>query len=211
MGRQAARVSAPKRVRIAVEFRPLDDGESRVTKDRETALNRIGTILLMAAVIVAVALSALAYQYVSDAQRAQALTTARILDMMSAELSTQTTLRSELTQQPEENGTSIQGAYLANIRRDGMQEHSTTKQKLDALSKSNVAILTLMDLYEPYAQSDGFKAKARAFRSYAIAWNDRWDSVMEYFMAGGNLPASDVPFPEGFRAAVETEKQLVAK
>jgi tellurite resistance protein len=210
MGYRAAWVSAPKRVRIAIEFRPLYDGEPRVSKDRETDLNRIGTTLLMAAVIVAVALSALAYQYVSDAERAQALTAARILDMMSAELRTQTPLRSELTQQLLENGASAQGDYLAAIRRDGMQAHKTTKQKLDALSKSNVAILTLLDLYEPYAQTDGFKAETRAFRSYAIAWNDRWDSVMEYFMAGGNVPASDVPFPDGFRAAVEAEKELAA-
>lgn len=91
-----------------------------------------------------------------------------------------------------------------------MPAHSDMRHKLGALSRSNVAILTLLDLYEPFAQTDSFKAEARAFRSYAIAWNDRWDSVMEYFMAGGNLPASDVPFPAGFRAAVEAENKVVA-
>jgi len=178
--------------------------------DGATLLNRIGAILLVAALVIAVGLSVMTHRSVSETQKAQALTAARILDTISTELRTQTTLRSELTKQLVENGAGSQGAYLAKIRRDGLQAHSTTKQKLDALSRSNVAILTLLDLYDPYARTDGLKAETRAFRSYAIAWNDRWDSVMEYFMAGGNLPASDVSFPDGFRAAVEAEKKLVA-
>jgi hypothetical protein len=43
------------------------------------------------------------------------------------------------------------------------------------------------------------------FRNYASAWRDRWNSVMELFMAGGNYAASEVPFPTAFPAAVHAE------
>ena len=174
-------------------------------------LKRIGSILLVAALIAVAALSALTLRSVSEAQRAQTLTGARILEMIAAELGTQSALRADL-QQPQfaDNGANAQSAYLAKIRRDGVPAHAEMRHKLGSLSKSNVAILTLLDLYEPYAQTEDFKREARAFREYAIAWNDRWDSVMEYFMAGGNLPTADVPFPSGLVAAVEAEKTLAA-
>lgn len=175
-------------------------------------MKRIGAILLVAALIAAVALSAITLRSVSEAQRAQTLTGTRILEMIAAELDTQSALRTDL-QHPQfvENGANAQSIYLARIRRDGVAAHAEMRHKLGSLSKSNVAILTLLDLYEPYAQTEDFNREARAFREYAIAWNDRWDSVIEYFMAGGNLPASDVPFPNGLVAAVEAEKALAAK
>jgi len=43
------------------------------------------------------------------------------------------------------------------------------------------------------------------FLYYAYAWRDRWNSVMELFMAGGNYAAAGVPFPAGFEAAVGAE------
>jgi hypothetical protein len=39
----------------------------------------------------------------------------------------------------------------------------------------------------------------------ASAWRDRWNSVMEIFMAGGNYAASGVPFPKDFPTAVDAE------
>ena len=48
-------------------------------------------------------------------------------------------------------------------------------------------------------------AEADKFRNYASAWRDRWNSVMELFMAGGNYAASEVPFPSGFPDAVQAE------
>jgi hypothetical protein len=38
-----------------------------------------------------------------------------------------------------------------------------------------------------------------------IPWRDRWNSVMELFMAGGNYAVAEVPFPKEFAAAVEVE------
>lgn len=49
------------------------------------------------------------------------------------------------------------------------------------------------------------------FRNYASAWRDRWNSVMELFMAGGNYAASGVPFPKGFPEAVQLEIQAARK
>ena len=48
-----------------------------------------------------------------------------------------------------------------------------------------------------------FTAEADKFRNYASAWRDRWNSLMELFMTGGNYAASEVRVPEGvpgFRA-----------
>ena len=50
-----------------------------------------------------------------------------------------------------------------------------------------------------------FTTEGDKFRNYASAWRDRWNSVMELFMAGGNYAASEVPFPKGFPAAVDAE------
>jgi hypothetical protein len=46
---------------------------------------------------------------------------------------------------------------------------------------------------------------ADKFRNYASAWRDRWNSVMELFMAGGNYAASEVTAPAGFSEAVKAE------
>jgi hypothetical protein len=50
-----------------------------------------------------------------------------------------------------------------------------------------------------------FIAEADKFRNYASAWRDRWNSVMELFVAGGNYPVSEVPFPKDFPEAVQVE------
>jgi hypothetical protein len=50
-----------------------------------------------------------------------------------------------------------------------------------------------------------FATEGDKFRNYASAWRDRWNSVMELFMAGGNYAASGVPFPNGFATAVDGE------
>ena len=36
-------------------------------------------------------------------------------------------------------------------------------------------------------------------------WRDRYNSVMELFMAGGHYAADGVAFPSGYAAAVEVE------
>ena len=104
-----------------------------------------------------------------------------------------------------EPNTGVLGSYLAKIRRDGMAKNTEMKQRLDELAMNTAALLTLLDLVEPKAKTHGFKAEAKKFRTYALAWTDRWNSVMETFMAGGNYPAAEVPFPKGFEDAVKAE------
>ena len=79
------------------------------------------------------------------------------------------------------------------------------KQRLDQLAENNTAIVTLIKVYAPHAKTTAFTTEADKFRNYASAWHDRWNSVMELFMAGGNYAASGVPYPAGFPAAVDAE------
>jgi hypothetical protein len=78
-------------------------------------------------------------------------------------------------------------------------------QRLDTLAENNTAIVTLIKAYSPHAKTAAFTSEGDKFRNYASAWRDRWNSVMEIFMAGGNYAASGVPFPAGFPAAVDAE------
>ena len=96
-------------------------------------------------------------------------------------------------------------SYLATIRRDGVPKHADMKQRLDQLSENNTAIVTLIKAYAQHAKTPAYTAEADKFRNYASAWRDRWNSVMELFMAGGNYAASGVPFPNGFPEALNAE------
>jgi hypothetical protein len=96
-------------------------------------------------------------------------------------------------------------SYLIKIRRDGVAKHAEMKQRLDQLAENNTTIVTLIKAYSPHAKTPAFTLEADKFRNYASAWRDRWNSVMELFMAGGNYPAAGVPFPSGFLEAVQSE------
>jgi type II secretory pathway component PulM len=112
----------------------------------------------------------------------------------------------ELQAEPfTEQDSGILESYLAKIRRDGIAKHADMKQRLDQLAENNTAIVTLIKAYAPHAQTPAFTAEADKFRNYASAWRDRWNSIMELFMAGGNYAVSGVPFPAGFPAAVDAE------
>jgi hypothetical protein len=104
-----------------------------------------------------------------------------------------------------ENDAGILESYLAMVRRDGVAKHADMKQRLDALAENNSAIVTLIKTYAPHAKTAEFKQQSDKFRNYASAWRDRWNSVMEIFMAGGNYAVAGVPFPSGFAAAVDAE------
>lgn len=104
-----------------------------------------------------------------------------------------------------EESAGILPSYLAKIRRDGVAKHADMKQRLDQLAESNTAIVTLIKVYAPHAKSPVFSAEADKFLKYAIAWRDRWNSVMELFMSGGNYPVAGVPFPDGLPDAVRAE------
>lgn len=116
------------------------------------------------------------------------------------------TLQQELQSEPcVDKDCGILEPYLANIRRDGIARHADMKQRLDTLADNNTAIVALIKAYTPHAKTPGFTIEADKFRNYASAWRDRWNSVMELFMAGGNFAASEVPFPAGFQEAVRVE------
>jgi len=104
-----------------------------------------------------------------------------------------------------EKDSGILEAYLTKIRRDGVARHADMKQRLDTLAENNTAIVTLIKAYALDAKTAEFVTEGDKFRNYASAWRDRWNSVMELFMAGGNYAASGVPFPAGFTIALEAE------
>jgi len=112
----------------------------------------------------------------------------------------------ELQSEPfQEQGSGVLESYLIRIRRDGVAKNAQMKQRLDLMAENNTAIVTLIKLIEPTAKTPGFRYEADKFCNYASAWRDRWNSVMEVFMAGGNYAVSGVPFPGGFPAAVQAE------
>jgi hypothetical protein len=113
----------------------------------------------------------------------------------------------ELQAEPfaEKDSTTIMESYLAKSRRDGVAKHADMKQRLDQLAENNTAIVTLITAYTPYARGPAFIAEGDKFRNYAAAWRDRWNSVMELYMAGGNYVASENPFPKRFPEAVQAE------
>jgi len=112
----------------------------------------------------------------------------------------------ELQAEPfTEHDSGMLQSYLAKIRRDGAPRHAAMKQRLDELAENNSAIVTLIKAYSTHAKTTAFMTEADKFRNYASAWRDRWNSVMELFMAGGNYAASEVPIPKGFPDAVQAE------
>jgi hypothetical protein len=106
-----------------------------------------------------------------------------------------------------ETNSGILASYIAMIRADGVPKHAEMKQRLDRLAENNSAIVALINVYAPRAKTETFKAEADKFSHYAIAWRDRWNSVMELFMAGGNYPVAETPFPNEFLAAVAAEME----
>lgn len=129
------------------------------------------------------------------------------LEPLAALLRDNQALLKELQAAPsaEKDATGILGSYLAKIRRDGVAKHADMKQRLDQLAENNIAAVTLIKAYTSQARTPAFTAEADRFRDYSVAWRDRWNSVMELFMAGGNYPASDLPFPKDFPAALDAE------
>ena len=166
------------------------------------------TVQILLAVAAGVTLTAVgAWYHASSAlhdSRAQFVT--HTLEPIAVLLKENQALAKELETDPfTENNAGILTSYLAKIRRDGVAKHADMKQRLDQLAESNTAIVTLIKAYAPQARTPDFSVESDKFRTYAIAWRDRWNSVMELFMAGGNYPAAVVPFPSGFPAAVQAE------
>jgi len=168
--------------------------------------NKVLVSVSVAAVTVAL-LAAAAWYRVSTAlreERAQIL--GGELQPIATLLKENEALIKELQAEPfAETDSGILESYLAKIRRDGVPKNAQMKERLDQLAENNTALVTLIKVYGTQAKSAAFITEADKFRNYASAWRDRWNSVMELFMAGGNYPASKVPFPNGFPDAVQAE------
>jgi hypothetical protein len=131
---------------------------------------------------------------------------AGLLQPMATLVKENQALVKELQAEPfSENDSGALAAYLAKIRRDGVPQHADMKQRLDQLAENNSALVTLVKAYAPYAKTPAFRSEADKFRNYASSWRDRWNSVMELFMAGGTFAVAGVPFPANFPAAIDAE------
>jgi hypothetical protein len=187
-------ISSAERTPSAVSFR----GE------RVNHKNILG--LLVAAVVVAAFALGLLFYERSQLNEARARLVAGELLPIAMLLTEDQAILKELQAEPfTEKDSGILESYLAKIRRDGVAKHADMKQKLDSLAENNTAIVTLIKTYAPSAKTPAFVPEGDKFRKYASAWRDRWNSVMELFMAGGNYAASGVPFPATFAAAVDAE------
>ena len=160
------------------------------------------TVASVAALVVAGA-----WYHASDARiKSRSQLVSGTLQPIAALLKENQVLVKELQAEPfADNDFGILESYLAKIRRDGVPKHADMKQKLDALAENNTTIVTLIKAYARHASTPAFTAEGDKFRNYASAWRDRWDSVMELFMAGGNYAVSGVPFPKDFPSAVDAE------
>lgn len=101
--------------------------------------------------------------------------------------------------------TLILSTFLALVRKDGVPKHSDLKQDLDHWMNNNTAIVALLNDYTAHRSADAFRVSAGHYAEYATTLRDRWQSVFEIFMAGGNLPASQGSPPFDFRGAVNAE------
>jgi hypothetical protein len=163
------------------------------------------TLLAVGSALTLVAVGAL-YRADQALQESRARVVHGTLEPIATLVKENQALVNELQIEPfTEKDSGILESYLAKIRRDGVAKHADMKQRLDQLAENNTAIVTLIKAYAPHAKAPAFTTEADKFRNYAAAWRDRWNSVMELFMAGGNYPVSGVPFPAGFAAAVEAE------
>jgi hypothetical protein len=162
--------------------------------------------LLVVAVVVAVGALGLIFYERSQLQEARARVVAGELRPIAMLLQENQALLKELQAEPfTEKDSGVLESYLAKIRRDGVPKHADMKQKLDVLAENNTAIVTLIKAYAPQAKTAAFVPEGDKFRNYAAAWRDRWNSVMELFMAGGNYAAAGVLFPKDFSSAVDAE------
>jgi hypothetical protein len=168
--------------------------------------NKTNSILLAIVTVIALAAAAVGYYSWSTREGSHTQFVASTLGAAATLLHENQTLIKELQSASlGETDAGILPAYLAKIRRDGVAKHADMKQRLDTLAENNTMIVALIKAYAPHAKASGFTMEADKFGNYASAWRDRWNSVMELFMAGGNYAASGVPFPAGFPAAVDAE------
>lgn len=161
--------------------------------------NKAIQILLALVSVITFVAGAAWYRASSDLKELRSRVVVNELQPIAALLEVNRALVKELQAEPfTEKDSGILESYLDRIRHDGVAKHPDMKQRLDQLAENNTAIVTLIKVYAPHAKTAAFTTETEKFRNYASAWRDRWNSVMELFMAGGNYAASEVPFPKGF-------------
>ena len=170
-------------------------------------MNNKTTVGIIAGLLVLALTMTGAWYHASEALRqSRAQLIGNTLEPLASLLNEHQALTEELQSEAfTEKDAGILASYLAKIRRDGVAKHADMKQRLDQLAENNTAIVTLIKAYSSQAKTPAFTIEADKFRNYASAWRDRWNSVMELFMAGGNYAASEVPFPKGFLDTVQAE------
>lgn len=104
-----------------------------------------------------------------------------------------------------DSGPAILDNYLQRIRKDGVAKNSVLKQRIETLVNNNTVIVALLSKYSTHVRTPAFKGAAEQYRNYAISFRDRWQSVFQIFMAGGNLPAAGPEYPAQFAAAIDQE------
>lgn len=104
-----------------------------------------------------------------------------------------------------ESDAAILSSYLALIRKDSVPKHSDLKQNIDRWMNNNTAIVILLNRYTVRNGSAAFRVATTQYSEYATTLRDRWQSVFEIFMAGGNLPAANGSPPAGFKEALRSE------
>lgn len=169
-------------------------------------MNKTASVCLVAALIAAAVAGAGWYQASTELRRLRIGELNPITALLKED---QALLQSPQTNSGLEKDSGILAAYLSKIRADGVAKHAEMKQRLDELAENNSAIVALIDVYSPHAKTAAFGTEAEKFKHYAIAWRDRWNSVMELFMAGGNYPVAEVPLPKAFFGAVQAEMEAV--
>jgi hypothetical protein len=168
--------------------------------------NKTPWIVAIAALVAAAGAAAAWYQAHAALGGLRTQLIAGELQPIAALLKENQGLLQELSSEPASGrDAAILEFYLAQIRRDGVAKHADMKQRLDEIAENNTAIVTLIKIYAAHARTSAFTSEADRFRKYATVWRDRWNSVMELFMAGGSYAASGVPFPTGFPVAVDAE------
>jgi hypothetical protein len=95
--------------------------------------------------------------------------------------------------------------YLARIRASSVPAQAGRRQQIDALERNLNAMLATARAYEPLSVGTGFKPAVVQLADHVAQWSDRWDNVMEVFMAGGALPAADPAFPAPWTQALAAE------
>jgi hypothetical protein len=168
--------------------------------------NNTRWLLLVAALIAALVAAGFGHQEQIALESLHAQVLSGELQPIAILIKENQALIQELQTEPfTEKDSGILESYLAWIRRDGVPKHADMKQKLDTLAENNTAIVTLIKAYAPQAKTPAFSTEADKFRNYASTWRDRWNSLMELFMAGGNYAAAKIPFPPRFPEAVQAE------